>query len=95
MRETIFNVSVLIRIQQIGWYLVLAYFLAITILYMLDFENVFAYTKYGIILILAVAIAQLIVMAEQFRLAKLKRFWLLSYFLVVVLAAVAALKLWL
>ncbi len=95
MRETVFNVGILIRVQQIGWYLVLAYFLAITIMYMLDFEDAFVYTKYGIILILAVAVAQLVVMAEQFRLAKLKRFWLLSYFLVAVLAAVAALKYWL
>lgn len=95
MRERFFNVSLLARIQQISWYLVLAFFTVTAILYMLDFAWVFNYTRYGIILILLVAVAQLIVMAEQFRLSNLKRFWLLSYFLVLVLGAVAAAKFWL
>lgn len=90
MREKYFNVGMLVLIQTISWYLVLVFFATLAVLHLLDIEGVFAYGKYGIILILATVLAQLIVMAEQFRLSNLKRFWVMSYLLILILSAAAA-----
>ncbi|UCE25705.1 MAG: hypothetical protein JSU74_06585 [Candidatus Zixiibacteriota bacterium] len=92
MKERYFEVDMLIRIQQITWYLVMVYFAAIYVLFMLDFEGAFELARYGIILILGATVLKLVVLAERFRIARLRRFWLLSYLLVLILAAVAVLR---
>ncbi len=92
MTEKYFEVGILIKIQQITWYLVMVYFATIFVLFMLDFEGAFELARYGIIIIIGATVIKLVVMAEQFRIARLRRFWLLSYLLVLILIAVALLR---
>lgn len=88
MREKYFNVDILVWVQRITWYVVLVYFAFVFALMILDFALAADMALYGIILILGATGVKLIVMAEQFRLSGLKRFWALSYLLILILTAV-------
>lgn len=88
MREKYFNVDFLIKVQQITWYLVICYFALVFALMILSIEAPVDLISYGVVLILAATGVKLIVMAEQFRMSGLKRFWILSYLLVLILVAV-------
>ena len=90
MREKVFNVDFLIKVQRLTWYAVILYFAFVFALIILDFAATTNLVSYGIILILGATGIKLIVMAEQFRKAGLKRFWGLSYLLVLILLAVVA-----
>jgi len=90
MKEKMFNTDMLIKLQQVVWYLVLVYFAVISALFMLDFQGVFKLAGYGIIFIIATTALKLVVMAEQFRKAGLRRFWGLAYLLILILAAIVA-----
>ncbi|UCD64310.1 MAG: hypothetical protein JSW34_02400 [Candidatus Zixiibacteriota bacterium] len=88
MREKIFKVDTLIRLQQVIWYIILMYFAALAALFMLDFEGVLELAGYGIIFIIATTALRLVVMAEEFRKSGLRRFWALSYLLILILAGI-------
>ncbi|UCG61731.1 MAG: hypothetical protein JSV52_00125 [Candidatus Zixiibacteriota bacterium] len=88
MREKVFNVELLIKVQRVTWYLVLIYFAVVYALFLLDFAGASDLVAYGIVLILAATAAKLVVMAEQFRKAGLLRFSILAYVLVLMLAAI-------
>lgn len=88
MKEKIFNVDVLVKVQRVTWYLVLIHFALVFALFLLDFPGAFDLVAYGIILILAATAVKLVVMAEQFRKAGLVRFWILGYVLVLILMAI-------
>lgn len=90
MKEKLFNVDVIVTLQRIVWYVVLVYFAGIVALFMLDIEGAFSLARYGIIFILAAIALILVFMAEQFRKAGLRRFWGLSYLLILILAAIVA-----
>ncbi len=92
MREKIFNVAVLIKVQRVTWYLVLVYFAFVYALFLLDFPNAFELVAYGVVLILVATAAKLVIMAEQFRKAGLIRFWVLGYLLVLILIGVVVQK---
>ena len=88
MRERMFNTDLLIKLQQVVWYAVLVYFAVLSVLFILDFEGVFDLAGYGIISIIVTTGLKLVVMAEQFRMAGLRKFWGLAYLLVIILAAI-------
>ena len=95
MKEKVFNTDILIKVQRVTWYLVLIYFAAISAMFWLDMSQAPVLAPYGVILILAATGIKLIVMAEQYRLAGLRRFWGLSYLLVLILVAIVIVRYWL
>ncbi len=95
MTEKLFNTDILIKVQRITWYLVLIYFAAISAMFWLDMDRASVFAPYGVILILTATGIKLIVMAEQYRIAGLRRFWGLSYLLVLILAAIVVVGYWL
>ena len=95
MKEKVFNSGILIKLQRITWYLVLAYFGAVSAMFWLDMDRASFFAPYGVILVLVATGIKLIVMAEQYRLAGLRRFWGLSYLLVMIMIAIVVVRYWL
>jgi hypothetical protein len=92
VNERYFNIEALIRVQQVTWYVALIYFAVVFGLIMADIRWATALTAYGVGLILMATGLKLVVMAEQFRMAALRRFWILGYLLVLILIAIVILK---
>lgn len=92
-KETYTNA--LIRLQHLAWYLIGIYFALMTVLLFLEIEFTGAAIRAGIILVLTVAVSRLIVIAMQFRAGKLKKFELLSYGLMAMLALIVLAKIFL
>ena len=92
MKERYFHASLLAAIQTVAWYVFLAYFTIVTVLYMLRIPLANHLAAWGIILILIGTSIEIVVMAEQFRLARFYRYWLLCYTLILVLLGTVWLK---
>lgn len=85
MTDNDFNTHGLIRIQRIIWYLFLACFGSLTLLYFFMPDIGERLGSLGVILIGLAILARVVVMAEQFRRVRLPRFSLLCYLLVVLM----------
>lgn len=92
MKEQYFRIKVLIRLQRASWYLFLGCFLLGTILYVLELPIASNVAFWGVVVILAMTLVKIFILAEQFRMARLYRFWLLSYALLFILLSTLLLK---
>ncbi len=92
MKERSFQSKHLIRLQVVSWYLFLGCFVVATVLYALKHPLGDTIAFGGVIIVLIMTIVKILVLAEQFRLARLYRFWLLSYMLLIILLLTILLK---
>ena len=92
MAEKIFKVETLIRLQRATWYVTVVYFTLVVALYLINLGPATTLAYWGVVWILAATVVKLILMAEQFRKAKLPRFWALCYLLVLILASIAVVR---
>ena len=92
MTEKYYNNNALIKVQQFSWYFAFVYFAIVAVLYFIDYANVNVYSIAGVIFVFVVTLLKIFIMAEQFRKAKLYRFWLLSYTLVVILLMIILIR---
>ena len=92
MKEQHFNIKSLIRLQRVSWYLIFGCFLLATVLYLLELPIAGRVAFGGLIALLAIILIKIFLLAEQFRAARLYRFWLLSYTLLFILLSTILLK---
>ena len=92
MKERYFHSKILIQLQTISWYLFLGCFLLASVLYLLELPMAGKVAVWGVMVILAMTIIKIIILAEQFRVARLYRFWMLSYILLFILASTVLLR---
>jgi hypothetical protein len=95
VKERYFRIKVLTRLQSIAWYVFLSLFLSATALFFFESPAANRVAYWGLVVILGFTLAKIIILGEQFRAARLYRFWLLSYLLVVILLSTALLKVYL
>ena len=94
MKEKYFDTTHLIRWQRWSWYIFSAYFAAVTVLYVAGSGLAETLTFWGIAGILGSTLLKISLFVWQFQKAKLYRFSLLSYLLVVILLSTVILKYW-
>ncbi len=82
----------LIKFQQYIWYMVVVLFAAVTMLYFLKNPIAPTLALYGIVFILTATLMKLIILAEKFRAAKLKRLVVMTYLLLALLISTIILK---
>jgi hypothetical protein len=87
MNDYKYSSQILIKTQQISWYISLIYFAVVTFAYLIEWQIAETLAVIGVIFIIAVTILKLFIMGQHFNKLKLRRFSLLSYFLVIVLIA--------
>lgn len=95
MRERYFQVSTLVRLQALSWYLFGLWFGAATIMFCVELPLAADLAFWGVITVLAVVAVIVVLIAELFRRSRLYRYWLLSYMLLVILLSTVILKTWL
>lgn len=88
-------INALIRLQHLAWYLIGIYFAFTTALLFMKVEFAESAIRGGIGLILTIATLRLVIIAMQFRAGNLKKFELLAYGLIVMLALIVVAKLFL
>ena len=86
------SIQRLVRLQRYTWLFFVGYFVLVGILSFFNVNVATTLTFWGIILLLVVTIMKLIVIAEQFRIARLYRFKTLSYLLILVLLLIVVFK---
>lgn len=92
MKEPFFQIKSLIRLQRVSWYLIFGCFLLATVLYLLELPIAGRVAFWGLIALLVMTLIKIFLLAEQFRAARLYRFWLLSYTLLFILLSTVLLK---
>ena len=94
MNEQYFNLQPLIKYQKIVWKAIFLYFLATIVTYFFDSSLAEKLTVGGLIGILIITLLKIVLFIQQFQKAKLFRFALLSYLLIVLLLSTIALRYW-
>ncbi|MCK4573088.1 MAG: hypothetical protein KAU36_01900 [candidate division Zixibacteria bacterium] len=89
-----FETATLIKLQQVSWYLALAWFGLIAVMIFAGVEGAVLFAKYGVVYVLVVTVAKLFIMAHEFRKVKMTRFFILCCVLVVVLLSTILLRYW-
>ncbi len=92
MKEPFFKTRYLIRLQSVSWYLIVGCFLLATILYLQHLAVAGRIAFWGLVALLALTLIKVFILAEQFRAARLYRFWLLAYALFFILLSTALLR---
>jgi hypothetical protein len=92
VKERYFRIKGLTRLQSIAWYVFLGLFLTATVLFIFESPAANRVAYWGLVVILGLTLVKIIILSEQFRTARLYRFWLLSYLLVVLILSTALLK---
>lgn len=92
MKEQYFRIKSLIRLQRVSWYLIFGCFLLATVLYLLELPIAGRVAFWGLVALLAMILIKIFLLAEQFRAARLYRFWLLSYTLLFILLSTVLVK---
>ncbi|MFQ6008676.1 MAG: hypothetical protein ACE5K8_06960 [Candidatus Zixiibacteriota bacterium] len=95
MKERYFRIKGLMRLQSIAWYAFLGFFLSATALFFFESPAADHIANWGIVVIFGLTLTKIIILSEQFRAARLYRFWLLSYLLVVIVLSTVLLKMYL
>jgi hypothetical protein len=95
VKEPFFQIKFLIRLQRVSWYLIFGCFLLATFLYLLQLSIAESVAFWGLIALLTMTLVKIFLLAEQFRAARLYRFWLLSYTLLLILLSTVLLKVYL
>lgn len=91
--NTGFNSKPILLLQSIAWYLLGGWF-AVTVTFLAIGNQVAPTLSFiGLLIILATIVTRIIVMAEQFRRARLYRFALLSYLLLLILIITSIVRL--
>lgn len=92
MTERRYDTTSLIRLQQISWYVALAYFGILAVLAVIGIDNAVDLARYGVIYVLVITLTKLFIMAHQFRAVNLRKFSFLSYLLVLILVSIVLLR---
>ncbi len=87
--------SALIKYQQFIWYFMLMYLSIVCLLLILNFSQAYFLSHLGVKIVLLATVSQLVVMAQQFRQSGNRRFMMLSYVLLIVIAVSSAVGLFL
>jgi hypothetical protein len=82
----------LIGLQRMAWYFFFGYFLVAAGLYVLGVDIARQVTFWGVVLLLGITLSKLVIIAEQFRVAEMRRFRNLSYLLGLLLLSTILLK---
>lgn len=85
MNEPKFNSELLIKLQTYSWYFLLLYFLFAFIVYFAGIELSVEVGFPGVLIVLVLTLLKLLLMAEQFRKIKLKRFVYIAYLLLLII----------
>ena len=91
-KDVYFHINVVLRIQSWAWYVFLFLFGGATVLYVLHIPIASQLVYVAVILIMVVALVVALVMAEQFRRAKLYRYGLLGYVMIFISLCTLLLK---
>lgn len=83
--NTGFNSKPVLLLQSIAWYLLGGWFVVNVFVVALGHQVAPTMSFIGLLIVLATIVTRIIVMAEQFRRARLYRFSLLSYLLLLIL----------
>jgi len=94
MKENYFDTTPLIKWQRWSWYIFSAYFALVTVLFVAGSGIAETLTVWGIVGILVSTLLKIFLFVKQFQKARLFRFSLLSYLLVVILLSTVILKYW-
>lgn len=81
MNEVKINSSLLIKLQDVSWYVLLGYFFFAVIAHLCNFVVPFNSGLIGVLLVLFLTLLKLLLIAEQFRKIKLVRFTYIAYLL--------------
>ena len=92
MNNEPYQISRLVGLQRMAWYIFFAYFLVAACLHLLVADIAYRVTFWGVILLLGVTLSKLVIIAEQFRAAEMRRFQILSYVLALLLLSTILLK---
>ncbi|MDH4157660.1 MAG: hypothetical protein OEW00_10345 [candidate division Zixibacteria bacterium] len=92
MNDEPYQISRLIGLQRTAWYFFFAYFVVAAGLWVLGADIAGRVTFWGVVLVLAVTLSELVIIAEQFRVAEMRRFQILSYVLALLLLSTIVLK---
>ncbi len=92
MKEHYFRTSVITFLQRWAWYLFAGWFGAVCLLYAGGHPYAGTIARWGVIAILLVIGVKVVVISELFRIARLHRYWLLGYMLLVILLFTVILK---
>ncbi|HOD66186.1 MAG TPA: hypothetical protein PLR32_00210 [candidate division Zixibacteria bacterium] len=94
MREHYFRTDIVVRLQRWFWWTIVLLFGAATALWAVDAGRARWVTTWGINVVFLIVAFIIVLMAELFRRARLYRYALLSYLLLVILLSTIALKLY-
>ncbi len=92
MNNEPYKISRLASLQRTAWYFFFGYFLIAVCLYALGADIAHRVTFWGVVLLLGVTLSKLVIIAEQFRVAEMRRFQILSYVLALFLLSTILLK---
>ncbi|MBU2534460.1 MAG: hypothetical protein KKB37_17100 [Alphaproteobacteria bacterium] len=92
MRERYFQTTVITRLQRWSWYLLAIWFGIASLLSFVSHPQAGIVARWGVVAILAVIGLKVVIIAELFRAARLYRYWLLGYMLLVILLFTVILK---
>ena len=92
MKESYFHTEIVTRWHRWSWYVLTLWFGAAMVVRLLAPTWDERIATWGIMLIFAVVGVKIVLLAELFRRAKLYRFWLLCYMLLVILLSTVLLK---
>jgi hypothetical protein len=92
MRERYVRARLLVRYQQRAWYLLTFWFGAVSVLHFLDLGAARVTALIGLIGVLATVGGAIVIVGELFRRARLYRFWLLTWLLIIILLSTVILK---
>ncbi len=87
-----FQTGGLIRLQQILWYGIFVFFLAVSVIYLLDPQLAAQISFWGVVLIVLGTVARILVLSELFRRARCYGLWSLCGVLLLVLIGTIFLK---
>ncbi len=83
--DTYFRIKIVLFVQRLSWLGIVAVFTVASVLYALGISTADLVAAGGMAFLLLMVAAKIVLFAEQFRRARLYRFWLLSYLLIVML----------
>ena len=92
MNDEPYQISRLIGLQRMAWYFFFGYFLVAAGLWGLGAGIADQVTFWGVVLLLVLTLSKLVLIAEQFRVAQMRRFQMLSYILALLLLSTILLK---
>jgi hypothetical protein len=82
------------RLQRLSWFLFLVLFLSAAVLSAWGYDAAERVAFWGVVVILTLTVAKLLLLAEQFRTARLYRCSLLSYLLVFILISLLMMRMY-